>query len=195
MARYGEAVADGIKRERPFLIHANAQRGVTSTIDLSVAGDTPDAAVTLLNEITTDVKVEHSRMYEQNLGFVTERLAHMALQRIAMQRQYDEIASLLEELKLRDPVQASLIMLEQGRIAAAINALDAERPNLQRRLTTPLTRNTDLLSEIVAPGAPASPRKALILALSLMLGLMGGVVLAFIAQFITNAQQGNISRA
>jgi LPS O-antigen subunit length determinant protein (WzzB/FepE family) len=79
-------------------------------------------------------------------------------------------------------------MLERGRLSTALNALDAEKPSLMQKLTRPLTQPTELMGEITAPTKPAKPKKALVLALSVVLGLMGGVMLAFVAEFAAKAR-------
>ena len=57
-----------------------------------------------------------------------------------------------------------------------------------QKLARPLTQPTELMGEINAPTEPAKPKKALVVALSAVLGLMGGVMLAFIAEFIGKAR-------
>ncbi len=63
MATYGEAVATGVKRPRPFLVSASAPRGVTGVIDLVAEGDTPGDAVAVLERIVVDIKAVHDDVH------------------------------------------------------------------------------------------------------------------------------------
>ncbi len=190
MARYGEDVADGVKREPPFLKRAAAQKGVASTIDLVTEGDTPEDAAGLLGRVVDEIQKEHDLTFQQNLKFLAERLDHLNQQRAALEQQYKDATALLEQLRQRDAIQASLVMLERGRISTSISELDAEKPALTQRLSPPQTRPTELVGEITAPVRPASPRPPLVFSLAVVLGLIGGVALAFMAEFVANARSG-----
>lgn len=188
LAQYGENVAEGIKRSRPFITKATVQKGVTTTLQLTAEGDTPDDAARILRDVVADVQKAHTAMYADNIKPITERLKSLNEQREALQQQYTDITKLVEQLKERDSVQASLVMIERGPITTAINQQDAERLRLSQQLTPPQTRPTELLGEITAPAKPSKPKKALVLALAAVLGVMGGVMLAFVAEFAAKAK-------
>lgn len=189
MAHYGEDVADGVKRERPFLKRATPQKGLTTTVDLAVEGDTPEDAVALLERITGEVRKEHEATFDRNVKFLSERLNNLDVQRAALQQQYADASALFDQLKQRDPVQAALIMQERGRLTSSIIGLDAEKPALAQRLSPPQTLPTALLGEISAPTKPAAPKKGLVLALAAVVGLMAGVMFAFILEFVASARR------
>lgn len=188
LAQYGEDVAAGIKRERPFITTASVQKGVTTTVQLTAEGDSPEDAARLLDDVAKGVQKVHTAMFEDNLKPIAERLKSLDEQRTALQQQYADITALVEQLKERDSVQASLVMIERGPITTAINQQDAERLRLSQLLTPPQTRPTELIGEITAPAKPSKPKKALVLALAAVLGMMGGVMLAFVAEFIAKAK-------
>ena len=187
LARHGESVADGVKRERPFLTKAAVQKNLPTAVELVAEGDTPEEATGLLQRIVERIGKEHTAIFEENLNLITERLRNLDAQLAALQQQYEDATTLMDPLKLRDTVQASLVMLERGRISTSISALNAERPMLAQRLSPPKTRPTELLGEITAPTEPFKPKKALVLVLAAVLGMMGGVMLAFVAEFVGKA--------
>lgn len=193
IARYGEDVADGVKRERPFLKRASPQKGLTTTVDLVAEGDTPQDAAALLEKITDEVRKAHEATFERNVKFLTERLNNLEIQRTLLQQQYVDASALFEQLKQRDAVQAALIMQERGRLTSTIIGLDGEKPALVQRLSPPQTLPTELLGEITAPTKPAAPKKGLVLALAGVLGLMGGVLLAFVAEFVGKARRSGLT--
>ena len=193
MAHHGEDVADGVKRERPFLKRASPQKGLTTAIDLVAEGNSPEEAVTLIRQITDGVKKAHELTFERNVTVLSERLSNVEIQRAALQQQYVDASALFDQLKQRDAVQAALIMQERGRLTTSILGLDAEKPALVQRLSPPQTLPTDLLGEIVAPTKPAAPKRGLAIALAAVFGLLGGVMLAFIAEFAASARAKKVS--
>ena len=189
LAQYGEDVADGIKRERPFITKASVQKGMTTALQLAAEGDTPEDTVRLLTDVVAHVQKVHTAMYEDNIKPINERLKSLDEQIQTLQQQYADITKLVEQLKERDSVQASLVMIERGPITTAINQQDAERLRLSQQLTPPQTRPTELIGEITAPAKPSKPKKAMVVALAAVLGMMGGVMLAFVAEFAAKAKK------
>lgn len=195
LAQYGEEVAEGIKRERPFITKASVQKGVTTTVQLTAEGDSPEDAARLLDDVAKGVQKAHTIMFEDNLKPIAERLKSLDEQRTALQQQYADLTQLAEKLKDRDSVQASLVMIERGPITTAINQQDAERLRLSQQVTPPQTRPTELIGEITAPAKPSKPKKALVLALAAVLGMMGGVMLAFVTEFVAKAKANAAAKA
>lgn len=188
LSNFGGNAADGIRRDPAWLTKVAVQKNSTSIIELVAEGASPADATDLLNRVLADVQKAHGEMYQRNTRFLNERLQNLDQQRTALQQQYEDASRLVEQLRQRDAIQASLIMLERSRISAAISALDAEKPELMQKLVPPQTRPTELLGEISAPGKAARPKKALVLVLAAVLGMMGGVMLAFVVEFVAKAK-------
>ncbi len=189
LAMHGENAADGVKRERPFLKQASVPKNVPATVDLVAEADSPADAVSLLARVFAEVQKTHDETFLENRRLLNERIQNLNAQRAALQQQFNDASDLVERLKSRDPVQASLIMLERSRISASMTGLEAEKPALAQKLTPPQTQPTQLLGEVIAPQKAAAPKRALVLALALTLGLMGGVLLAFVAEFLSKTRQ------
>ena len=188
LAQYGEDIATGVKRERPFITTASVQKGVTTTVQLTAEGDTPADAARLLDDVAKSVQKAHTTMFEDNLKPIAERLKSLDEQRTALQQQYADLTQLAEQLKERDNVQASLLMIERSPITNSLDQQATERLRLSQQITPPATRPTELIGEITAPAKPSKPKKALVLALAAVLGMMGGVMLAFVAEFVAKAK-------
>ena len=188
LAHYGKDVAAGITRERPFINTATVQKGVTTTVQLTAEGDTPEDAARLLDDVVKGVRKAHMAMFENNLKPIVERLKSLDEQRASLQQQYADLTQLAERLKERDNVQASLLMIERSPITNSLDQQATERLRLSQQMTPPATRPTELIGEITAPAKPSRPKKALLLALAAVLGVMGGVMLAFVAEFVSNAK-------
>ena len=195
LVQYGEDVAAGIKRERPFITTASVQKGVTTTVQLTAEGDTPADAARLLDDVVKGVQKAHTAMFEDNLKPIAERLKSLDEQRTALHQQYADLTQLAEQLKERDNVQASLLMIERSPITNSLDQQATERLRLSQQITPPATRPTELIGEITAPAKPSKPKKALVLALAAVLGMMGGVMLAFVAEFIAKAKANAAAKA
>lgn len=195
LVQYGEDVAAGIKRERPFITTASVQKGVTTTVQLTAEGDTPEDAARLLEDVAKGVQKTHTTMFEDNLKPIAERLKSLNEQRTALQQQYADLTQLAEQLKERDNVQASLLMIERSPITNSLDQQATERLRLSQQMTPPATRPTELIGEITAPAKPSKPKKALVLALAAVLGMMGGVMLAFVAEFAAKAKANAAAKA
>lgn len=194
LAEYGEDIADGVKRERPFLKRASVPKNLPSAVELVTEGESPQQAVALLERIHASIKDSHQQTYALNLKYLTERIDNLEAQRASLADQLTDATALMDQLKQRDPVQASLLMLERGRLATAITALDAERPTLAQKLSPPQTQPTELLGSIQAPTKPAAPKRALVIALSGVLGIMLGMMIVFTRAFVQSARTRRTER-
>lgn len=188
LTQYGEDIAQGIKREHPFITQATLQRGVTTTLQLTAEGATADDAARLLNDVVKAVQRDHTVLFEDNRRPISDRLQNLEEQRATLQKQYADLTALIERLKASDSVQASLMMLQRGAIVDSLNQQDMERLRLAQQITPPQTRPTELLGEIVAPAKASRPKKILVLAFSAAFGLMMGVILAFHMDFLAKAK-------
>ncbi|MDO9599842.1 MAG: Wzz/FepE/Etk N-terminal domain-containing protein [Azoarcus sp.] len=188
LSQYGEDVADGVKRDRPFLKRATVPKALPSAIELVSEGDSPQDAIAILETVYANIHQVHDQTYRLNLKYLAERIDSLEAQRKTLERQLTDATEMMDQLKESNPVQASLIMFERGRIATAITTLDAERPALAQKLSTPQTQATELLGAITAPATPAAPKKIQVIVLASVMGLMAGVLLAFLAEFIDKAR-------
>lgn len=184
LVRYGENIADGVKRERPFLNRAITPKNAGGIIEIFVEAAAPDAAVDLLQRVIADVQKDHENSYQRNIELLNQRIRDIDAQRAALATQYQNGVNLVERLSSSDSVQATLLVQEQGRVAALISSLDTERFASARRLVPPQTRPTEVLNEIVAPVKPIAPKKVLIILLGATFGFMAGLLLAIIAEAI-----------
>lgn len=192
LAQYGEDIADGVKRPRPFLKQATVPRNVPTSVELVAQADSPDDAAAFLGRVFGEVQRTHDATFRENHRLMSERIQNLEAQEEALQQQFQDASALINQLRPRDPVQASLIMLERGRISVALNGLEAEKPELAQRLTPPKTQPTALLGEIIAPQRAAAPKRSLVLAISLALGLVAGVGLAFIIDFLSKTRDASL---
>ena len=188
MARYGENVADGVKRPKPFLSRASAQKGAAPVVELAAEGGNPNDPAALLTKIVDEIARSHAEIFARNVQAMTEQLQSIDTRRLALQRQFQDATAILDSLRVRDPVQASLVMVERGRVLMLLSELDEQKPKLVQTLSAPQTQPTALLGEISAPSRPAAPRTVYAIALAVVTGLLGGGLLALLVEFIAYAR-------
>lgn len=188
VAEYGERIADGRKRDRPFL-RATVVRATPGVVELTAEGDQPKDAVGLLQNVTTEIQRRHDAAYRTNVEAIRARIGAITTQENYLMEQFDKSSELIERLRQQNPVQASLLALERGRIPATITGLEAERLELVQKLTIPLSEQTMVLGEIAEPAIPARPLRFAILIMSVFSGVAIGVLFALAAESFASARR------
>lgn len=182
-AKYGEEVADGVRRQRPFL-RAAVARAIPGAVDITVEADLPEEAVAFLERVASEIKRRHDDAFQRNLNAMLARIDAISLQESSLKKQFDEISELIEQLKRTNPIQASLLALERGQITAQLTEIGSERPELIRKSTPPESERTEVPASVVPPVSPAPPGKSVILVLFVLAGLGFGIFTALAAEAI-----------
>lgn len=204
--RIGQIQAGGGERSGPLLlespqeliarlsdagggaINASIARGTNNLVTVSALSGSGDGAAQALEAAVQRVISAHDAIYNQSTQPIRERVAQMEAQRHAVEQELASLDQLVQQLRGREPVQASLMVMQRTPLTHSLLQLDAERLQLLQQLSPPQTSPTEMLGQIAAPTHPSQPRKWLILAVAAMLGLMGGVMLAFVTEFVANAK-------
>ena len=169
-------------------INASIARGTNNLVTVTAHSGSGDGAAQALEAAVQRVISAHAGIYNQSTQPIRERVAQMEAQRHAVEQELASLDQLVQQLRGREPVQASLMVMQRTPLTQSLLQLDAGRLQLLQQLTPPQTRPTEMLGQIAAPTHPSQPRKWLILAVAAMLGLMGGVMLAFVTEFVANAK-------
>jgi uncharacterized protein involved in exopolysaccharide biosynthesis len=169
-------------------VSASVARGANNLVSVvSRSGSAEEAAAALEQAVASVIRV-HEGFYQQSTEPLRERVAQIDVQRQAVERELNDIDQLVRQIRGKEPVQASLLVMQRSPLGQTAQQLDAERLRLLQQLSPPQARPTELLGQIAMPARPVQPRKWLILAVAAVLGLMGGVMLAFVAEFVANAK-------
>ncbi|HJV25096.1 MAG TPA: Wzz/FepE/Etk N-terminal domain-containing protein [Aromatoleum sp.] len=188
MGKYGEEVSTGVKRPLPFLKSAALQRNSKQVIELAVHGATPEQSAEFMKRVVDDVIARHGVIFKSEVDLARRRIDQIEAQRRLLNGLFIGSNDLFETLKKKDVVQASLLTQERARIAAELSSVERELPAWLQKMNAPRTVMTELTSDVVAPARPSSPRKIMTLALAVLLGISGGVTLAFVAEFVAKAR-------
>lgn len=169
-------------------VSASVARGANNLVSVvSRSGSAEEAAAAMEQAVASVIRV-HEGFYQQSTEPLRERVAQIDVQRQAVERELNDIDQLMRQIGGKEPVQALLLVMQRSPLGQTAQQLDAERLRLLQQLSPPQARPTELLGQIAMPARPVQPRKWLILAVAAVLGLMGGVMLAFVAEFVANAK-------
>jgi uncharacterized protein involved in exopolysaccharide biosynthesis len=151
-------------------------------------GDSPDDAASLLVRVLDTIRQSHAEHYRAGVQTSNDRLKALEFLRAALLHQSKQATALLARLQDRNPVQASRVLLALADISALLSSADTEKATVMQQLGPPLTQQTELLREVVAPTEPAAPNKLRIAVVAFVLGLIVAVMVAFLAEFVARAR-------
>ncbi|MCD6672179.1 MAG: Wzz/FepE/Etk N-terminal domain-containing protein [Burkholderiaceae bacterium] len=189
MARYGEVVAIGVKRTRPFLSRAVAPRGVSGVVELVAVGDTPNDAVALLEKVHAEIQQVHDDVYRRGISLIEEELQEIEARRALLTQQLEASVVVTERLGEQDFSRTALLTIERARMLALLAELDAQKPILAQKLLLPQTTPTQLVDAITPPSSPTAPRRFLAIGIAVVLGLIAGLMLALLTDFLDRARR------
>jgi uncharacterized protein involved in exopolysaccharide biosynthesis len=189
MAQYGKHMAEGIERKLPVLKKVSVSQQI---LELTTEGYTPEETTSFLRHLTNDIIEKHNLLLQTNLTRIHERIQSIESHRGQLQRELNRATDMFETLKKNNSIEAILIMLELNRITTALYQIGAEISLLKQTLTAPQAVQTELVRDIIAPALPSTPNKTLIIKLSFILGLIFGLLIAYLADVISNMRSSDI---
>ncbi len=182
--RVGKVVEDDQTGVRAYLASSEMHLVVPGAVLLTVKGDSGGHAHSVLQDIVDDIRKAHDELLEINRRPYVDQLERLDAQIAQTRGDYERAGVLIDELSMRDPVQASLVILSRGQLGLSLREMEAERPTLAQRLLAPQMRPTEVLGEIATPSTPSRPRTALLISISAALGAIAGAVLAMIVEVV-----------
>jgi len=164
------------------------ERGTENILTLIVTANEREAAKEHLTAITDDLLEEHRNRFHAMRSPLRERREALGIRLADYRQQLNELDIRISQLRGEQPVQAAVLLIEKGNVTRAIPELEEKLAELDRALSEPRTRQTEILGEIAIPENPIKPRTGLILVLSVVPGLILGIFAAFFAGFIAKAR-------
>jgi capsular polysaccharide biosynthesis protein len=178
------------EREMPFVeaISLN-KREADHIVTISARAETPQEASRFLGQVADDLIAEHRTWYEQSVSVLQERLESLNNQSQVFESQIALIQEEMEKVREVNPVQASVLAVESGKLIAQLPELEERRAQLQLNLLDSRSYPSTLLRAPTLAVTPIHPRPTLYVAIALVLGLMLGIFAAFFAEFLNNARR------
>ena len=163
----------------------------TSLLELKTSGDTPESS-RKLNDVLI---LQLERRHEVLGAALTEKLASdVALTKEKLKTVEQELAELSRVSYVNNPKDAqfspvSLLMSQKIQKQSEMFGLRQQLTNLELMQLPPATQKTQAIEAPFVPAKPVSPKKALLLALGLIGGLLLGVLTVFIRDGWLRAKQ------
>ncbi len=152
----------------------------SDVVRLVATARSPEEVREFLERIVANLLEQHDHVYAGAIRPPQQHLADIEGQIGLMSVQVKQLGTLLARLTESQPVQASLLALERGRLSEELNRLERERLNLQRQIID--SSRSRVISKPTLPQAPASPSVTISLASGIVLGLIIGFFAALIRE-------------
>ncbi|MBC2742002.1 MAG: hypothetical protein HGJ93_02870 [Desulfosarcina sp.] len=193
----------------------------TDLVKISIESDEPQQAVAILQKLLTNisdriqVQLEIKRELVENeikIAIVEEKLFPEQIQFVEdlIQKAKQKIMELENSRKRtlpsnEDSMAMLLFLNEIQNQQVFLNTLQGKLITLQKqkdkakidisslRLKLAGIKGTNINKQPTIPDKPIKPKKTLIVALAFILGLMGGIMLAFLAEFMTKVRQQELA--
>jgi len=156
---------------------------------ITARAETPQQASQFLQTVVDGLIQEHGVRFEQAAALLTSHLESLNSQTDAFQSQIALIQAEMDQVREVNPVQASVLAVESGKLMAQLPELEQRRNQLQLDLLDSRSYASQLLRSPTVAAKPVQPRPKLYIAIALVLGVMLGVFAAFFAEFLTNARR------
>ncbi|MFN2349577.1 MAG: Wzz/FepE/Etk N-terminal domain-containing protein [Thioalkalivibrio sp.] len=176
-------------REMPYVeaISLN-KRDADHVLTISARAETSQEASRFLSEVVEKVLSEHQGWFDQATAVLKSRLDFVNAQSQAFESQIAVIQDEMDKVREINPVQASVLAVESGKLMTQLPDLEDRRVNVQLSLLDSRSYPTSLLRAPTLTVKPIQPRPKLYVAIALVLGLMLGIFAAFFAEFLSNAR-------
>jgi len=177
-------------REMPYVesISLN-KREADHVVTLTARAEAPQQASQFLQTVVDGLIQEHGVRFEQAAALIKSHLDSLTSQTEAFQSQIALIQAEMDQVREVNPVQASVLAVESGKLMAQLPNLEQRRNQLQLDLLDSRSYASRLLRSPTVAAKPIQPRPKLYIAMALVLGVMLGVFAAFFAEFLTNARR------
>jgi uncharacterized protein involved in exopolysaccharide biosynthesis len=160
------------------------KNGTGSIVSFKAIDHTPIGAKAYLDEIVKEVLEEEIRLFEQGIQLKLAHLQSLTDQIKAFEAYQLQLEKHIEDVNKLDPAQAAILAVEQGKFLAIMPDLENQKYILQTSMSESESYPTKLIGESRLPEKPFRPKRALVLLLAGMSGLMLGIIAAFLADYI-----------
>lgn len=177
------------KRDFPLIANVALNKGQQDIVTITARAHSIEDAQRYLSTVVGKIQREHEQWMQEAVKQQHTRLDllgdRMTLSHQHMQALNDSIA----KLKSSNPLQAAVLLQEKSKFLQELPSMEQEQALLNLSLSRLQTLPTRFLREPTSPISPERPRPVLYLSLALIIGVMGGIMAVFIAEFVTNARR------
>jgi capsular polysaccharide biosynthesis protein len=181
----------------PFIKKIEARQGkASSIIAITVQAASQAEARQQLQKITDQLLHEHDLKYDTEMASQQQKYASLRQAIDTVQSLTNELSLLIVEMtKKKEFAQATILVLEKINLVKKLGDLDLAAITLDRNIThAGVTYHTRLIAEPKSSATLIKPKPKRIITLSIMLGVILGIVSAFIVESIDKARRQMVDR-
>lgn len=172
-------------RERPYL--KSVKQEGDGALVLEAEAYSPIEAQGFLQQSINELLEQQQQRYIAARNLQESALVAVEEQIAALEDQIQGLAEAADSASVEEAVKA-LVVLQRSSLQADLPTLQEQRLRLQQSLSQRKSYPSELIREPILPEQASSPRRALTLALALVLGGMLGCMAAFLSEFMHQAK-------
>ncbi len=140
----------------------------------------------LIGNIRKEIRLVQEFILDQEKNLVESELASLGSQRVTIKSQLDQLDKEMKDLDLREKELLNLkreVASNESNYKVYLSKFEEAR--ISDDMDQQKIANISVIQEAVAPVKPIKPRKGLNIALSIILGLLSGLGLAFFSEYLS----------
>ena len=166
--------------------------GTTDLIQVKVRGDSPDQTASWAQAVVDRLKNVHERLAQPTIDRLRKQQAELKKQMKSIEEERANLLKIVSkssetsgDSRFSANLLLSNLLLQKN---AELRDFEMRRLAADELLTSIRTYPTSLIDRIYVPEKPASPKKLLIVMLSAVLGLILGIIVAFMRNYWQSAK-------
>lgn len=166
-----------------YLKQVSKVPGPNSVLKIVGVGYSPEDTRDFVADIVAKVVERHAQIYASSVNPLQQRLVIVDKQIAILTKQLAELGRLADRFKESQPVQASVIAIQEAQLYTELNQLERDRTTLQRQIARPYSNPSTVVTEATLSSVRAELSKSAIAAIAILLGLGLGLLGVFSVEF------------
>lgn len=164
--------------------------GAENIISLTLTGYNAQKTYEDLVNITNILLDEHRALYRNIMSPLRDRQVLLSQRLDGFKVQLSHLDMQINQLRSEQSTDGAILSFEKGNVAKAILEIEEKLTNLELAIIQPQSIPTQLLGPVIKPASPIKPRTRMVVSLSILIGLISGIFVAFFTEFIVKARAG-----
>lgn len=165
-----------------FAKDASVSPGGVPLIELKARGDSPEHARAVVDAMVSELAKRHAEMVRPVVQRMTDDLAIAKERRQQAEADLDSLSKLLATTGVKDDRFTQLTLITSLKLYKETEVFTQRQTVvlLEAALGAPATQPAHAIEEVFVPRQPVSPKKALLMALGFVGGLLAGILAVFV---------------
>lgn len=164
-----------------YLKQVTRVSGPNNVVRLVGVGSSPENTRDFVADIVAELIKYHEKIYAASVDPLQQRLAVIDARKTNLTKQLTELRRLIDRLRESQPLQASVLTIQETQLYFELNQLERDRLILQRHITRPYSSPSTVMAE-ASLSAPVVMRKLTTVGIIVMLGLGLGLLVVFFVE-------------